>query len=63
MIRHCNGSDRFLTARDGSEFCACGLQFDDVDRSVIWPHTPLPRKLSEGELRDLYRAVFGADLP
>lgn len=30
---------------DRYEPCACGLTFDDVDRSVIWPHvrfTPKP---------------------
>jgi hypothetical protein len=63
MIRHCNGSDPFLIARDGSGCCPCGAQFDDVDCSVIWPHSPLPKKLSESELRDLYRAVFGEELP
>jgi hypothetical protein len=22
--------------------CDCGLEFDDVERFVIWPHLPLP---------------------
>lgn len=41
MIRHCNGSDPFLIARDNSTPCACGLTFDDEHRSVLWPHTPI----------------------
>jgi len=40
MIRRCNGFDRGLldgpTKTAGP--CACGLTFDDADRSVAYPH-------------------------
>lgn len=43
MIRICNGTDRNLISEDGTTPCACGLVFDDVDRLVIYPHTPFGR--------------------
>lgn len=44
MIRHCDGTDPNLIRPDDiltSTYvpCACGLKFDDVDRSVVHPHT------------------------
>jgi hypothetical protein len=53
MIRTCDGTDPNLTreARPGEEPfglwpdsvpCDCGLTFDDVERTVIWPHTRIP---------------------
>lgn len=40
MIRHCNGYDRGLLdgPTKGAGPCACGLTFDDADRSVAYPH-------------------------
>jgi hypothetical protein len=50
MWRHCDGTDPNLirkvypdvtdlpTYRVAYEPCACGLMFDDVQRSTVWPH-------------------------
>jgi hypothetical protein len=62
VIRRCDGSDRNLIARDGSECCACGLTFDDVERMVIWPHHPVGPKLTLAELGAVFRDTFGVDL-
>ena len=44
MIRTCNGYD--LTLLDGPARtagpCACGLTFDDVERSTVYPHIFIP---------------------
>ena len=40
MIRTCYGTDPNLLAEDGSP-CACGLNFDDVERMVTYPHHPV----------------------
>jgi hypothetical protein len=44
MIRHCNGHDVNLLDRPTHHAgpCACGLTFDDVERSTIYPHVFLP---------------------
>jgi hypothetical protein len=63
VIRRCDGSDPNLIARDGSGCCACGLTFDDVDRMVIWPHTPIPRKLTQAQLEKLWTEVTGETWP
>jgi len=46
MIRTCNGNDRNLldgpTSTAGP--CACGLTFDDVRRSTIYPHVFIPTR-------------------
>lgn len=53
MIRRCDGTDEHLT-RDvrageqprgpwpGAVPCDCGLAFDDVLRSTVWPHPLTP---------------------
>lgn len=51
MIRHCDGTDVYLTTKDG-EPCSCGLVFDDVARMVIFPH-PTIVKPSEQERAEL----------
>jgi hypothetical protein len=60
MIRTCDGTDPNLlddsvTARP----CACGLTFDDVERSVIHPHVYIPTPEEKAELlaaaEDVYR--------
>jgi hypothetical protein len=56
MIRFCNGTDEFLVGPDGDP-CVCGRVFDDVDRMVIWPHEPVPPKLTLPELEELCRAA------
>lgn len=44
MIRTCNGHDVLLldgpTGTAGP--CACGLTFDDVERSTVYPHVFIP---------------------
>lgn len=44
MIRHCDGTDPNLidgpTTASGP--CVCGLTFDDVARSAVYPHVFLP---------------------
>jgi hypothetical protein len=43
MRRHCDGTDPNLLRPDdsnpvGYRPCDCGLIFDDVYRSTVWPH-------------------------
>lgn len=45
MRRHCDGTDPNLVQGDGRTPCACGLTFDDVERTVIHPHTPVRARL------------------
>lgn len=45
MIRICDGTDEFLQTPDGTR-CSCGLRFDDVQRSTVWPHALLALPLS-----------------
>jgi len=44
MIRTCDGTDPTLldSAIRTAGPCACGLTFDDNDRSVIYPHAFIP---------------------
>lgn len=46
MIRTCNGTDRYLldgpTPNAGP--CICGLTFDDVRRSTVYPHVFIPTR-------------------
>jgi hypothetical protein len=44
MIRTCDGTDPNLldSGLRTAGPCACGLTFDDVDRSVIHPHVFIP---------------------
>lgn len=46
MIRTCNGADRFLLDGPTSSAgpCACGLTFDDVQRSTVYPHVFIPTR-------------------
>jgi hypothetical protein len=57
VIRVCNGTDRNLISEDGATPCDCGLAFDDVDRLVIWPHTPFGPKMSADELEAILRML------
>lgn len=45
MRRHCDGTDPNLLQADGRTPCACGLTFDDVEMTVIHPHTPVQARL------------------
>lgn len=56
-VRVCDGSDKFLIARDGSGYCPCGLMFDDASRSVFWPHNPLPAPLTPAQLQVIADAL------
>lgn len=38
MRRECDGKDPNLLDKPGGGPCNCGLTFDDVDYSVIYPH-------------------------
>lgn len=63
MIRHCDGTDANLlddapTARP----CACGLTFDDVERSVIYPHVFLPTAADRQRLAEWLETVSVEDL-
>lgn len=40
MMRTCSGDDPNLVDAEGKA-CACGRTFDDVERSVIYPHAAL----------------------
>lgn len=40
MMRKCDGTDPNLHDEHGQP-CTCGLRFDDVDRTVIYPHQPV----------------------
>lgn len=44
MIRTCDGTDRTLldSPLHTAGPCACGLTFDDGDRSVVYPHVFIP---------------------
>lgn len=53
MIRECDGTDPNLVDFDG-EPCDCGLIFDDVEMTVIYPHTPI---LSRAEKDALWEKV------
>lgn len=46
MMRRCDGTDPNL-GRPGHP-CDCGLTFDDVERSVIYPHDPVGARLTVG---------------
>lgn len=56
MIRHCDGTDEFLTAEDGSP-CACGQTFDDASHRVIYPHEKIV-KLTHAEREALLRLAY-----
>lgn len=46
MIRYCDGKDVNLIRQIKSgayEPCDCGLSFDDVDHTVVFPHTPFAK--------------------
>jgi hypothetical protein len=50
VIRHCDGTDEFLTNQNG-EPCACGAEFDDVHHRVVYPHEQIPMvKLTPEEI-------------
>ncbi len=61
MKRKCDGKDPTLVMPQGGEYvpCAGNCEFDDAACSVIFPHSPLPPKLTEAELFALYDQVFG----
>jgi len=43
MIRTCDGMDPNLTDEQG-EPCKCGLVFDDVEYTVVYPHSYIPTR-------------------
>jgi hypothetical protein len=52
MIRTCDATDPNLLDGPMSAAgpCACGLTFDDVQRSVIYPHVFLPTPADKARL-------------
>lgn len=40
MLRTCDGNDPNLVRPDGQP-CDCGLIFDDVELTVVYPHTQI----------------------
>ena len=58
MQRHCDGTDPNLTAADGSP-CACGLEFDDRDYELAYPHLVLSPFPLTDEQREAWYAFLG----
>lgn len=48
MIRTCDGTDPNLQTEDRLN-CKCGRTFNDVERSVIFPHLPVRGVLFSGD--------------
>ncbi len=44
MMRHCDGTDVNLRSEPTPNAgpCACGLRFDDVARTTVYPHVFIP---------------------
>jgi len=57
MKRVCDGTDNLLIGEDGKSPCECGLEFDDVKRMVVWPHTPVGKPLTEKDIEKLTRLM------
>lgn len=64
MMRHCNGNDPNLIAKDEEngrfETCTNGCRFDDVDRSVIYPHAKI-RLLSDLAPEEVEKIMKGIE--
>ena len=58
MIRACDGTDPNLIDQAGDP-CDCGLIFDDVGRSMVFPHAQIP--LRSGRVRRLARPKSSED--
>lgn len=61
MIRTCNGRDPWLRSErtPRSTPCTCGLTFDDVTRSTVYPHVFIPtRAEKEAMLAQLESVVL-----
>jgi hypothetical protein len=52
MIRTCNGYDPHLLDGPGRTAapCACGLTFDDVQRTAVYPHVFIPTAADKAAL-------------
>jgi hypothetical protein len=60
MIRTCDGTDPNLVDREGNP-CDCGLIFDDVEMTVVYPHTQiLGRAEKDALMEDLWNKVHVA---
>jgi hypothetical protein len=55
MIRFCNGFDPNLTDSSGHP-CRCGLVFDDVAHSTVYPHQYIPTREEKEKLMDVLAA-------
>lgn len=64
MLRTCNGHDvNLLDDAVTAAPCACGLTFDDVDRSVIWPHPFIPTEAEKAALRAALDTIVLEQVP
>jgi hypothetical protein len=62
MIRICSGLDPNLISEDGGP-CTCGEIFDDVERSVIFPHTKFVPKPTPEQVAALLAEFFEGNDP
>jgi hypothetical protein len=58
MIRTCDGTDPNLVDPEGGP-CGCGLTFDDVDLTVIFPHHRIPGRDEKEALWDKVQSAAG----
>lgn len=62
MIRHCDGTDPYLVGGDLASPCACGLTFDDVSASTVFPHSRIHGDLPLGQLPPGHRVPVPEDV-
>ncbi len=62
MLRVCDGTDPNLLDKDGQPD-TCGLEFDDVQRSVIHPHVFIPTQEEKAALLAELEGVFLESTP
>lgn len=59
MIRTCNGRDEWLRSErtPNSMPCDCGLTFDDVTRSTVYPHVFIPTRAEKEAMAAMLDSV------
>jgi hypothetical protein len=60
MIRFCNGFDPNLTDGNGRP-CQCGLIFDDVGHSTVYPHERIPTREEKEKIIAMMDQLTGDD--
>lgn len=58
MLRTCDGTDTLLVGPAGGP-CNCELTFDDVELTVIYPHTAILSRSEKNDLWDKVQAAVG----